>query len=265
MSDVKCATIARATFEKVLGPLQQLVEQAQRKKEAEAEARRRMLEAQGLHNCSVRSFGFDGVARRNLPSGGAVLRVTHHTTQKVYSLRVESKARLAHDAGGGLGAQAEVELLKQIWDREIWDRDQARAEQGLSPPPTTTGYKHGARAIARPPLHAPWHCRAHLLLGCTHIYVGRTNAGARREGLPDHGLQARAAARAAARLLDRRPALPAALGKRRRVGIVAHLLVHLYVPPHVAESRCCAPTGAVRAASAHGPHGLTAWVGGAAT
>ena len=149
--DVKCATISRETFERVLGPLQAIVEQAQRKRDAEAEAHRRMLEAQGLHNCGVRSFGLDGVAHR-LPSGGAMLRVTHHTTQKQYSLRLESKARLARRAsvddddggsggdsgeGGALRAASAIEAIKDEIEllKQVWERDQARAKSGTGSEP----------------------------------------------------------------------------------------------------------------------------------
>lgn len=89
---LQCMAIDRATFERLLGPLQHIIDADRQRREQEAAAQRMRLEAAGLCGVSFSSFRFEAPMIR-IETGG-VLLVRHLISGESYTIRAESKHKL---------------------------------------------------------------------------------------------------------------------------------------------------------------------------
>ena len=89
---LKCMAIDRTTFERLLGPLQQIIDVDRQRREREAAAQKMQLEAAGLSGVSASSFKFEA-PMISFETGGFVA-ATHLGSGEAYTLRAESKLKL---------------------------------------------------------------------------------------------------------------------------------------------------------------------------
>ena len=89
---LKCMVIDRPTFERLLGPLQHIIDSDRQRREREAAAQKMRLEAAGLSGVSVSSFAFEAPMVRT--ETGGYLAAIHLTSSEAYTLRAESKLKL---------------------------------------------------------------------------------------------------------------------------------------------------------------------------
>ena len=82
--------LTKADFERLLGPLQALIDRDRRRREEVEEKRAAVLEKEGLKN--VRRSTLALQARACASVGGGIFLAKHLTTQREYSLLGESKA-----------------------------------------------------------------------------------------------------------------------------------------------------------------------------
>ena len=105
LTNVSCMSISRATVERVMGPLQSLIDEA-RRKAADLEQRRQMaLEADGLHKAVLGDFLVVASGPAIVSDTGAMLLVKHSETGKAYAARIESKG--GRELEGSLSALVE--------------------------------------------------------------------------------------------------------------------------------------------------------------
>ena len=93
LTPLKCMKIDRATFERLLGPLQHIIDADRQRREWEAAAQMMQLEAAGLSGASFSSFKFQAAMTR-LDTGG-LLAAHHMATDETYTVRAESKLKIA--------------------------------------------------------------------------------------------------------------------------------------------------------------------------
>ena len=92
ITSLKCMAIDRATFERLLGPLQHIIDADRQRRENEASMQMMQLEAAGLSGASFSSFKFQAPMMR-LDTGG-LLAVHHLVSNETYTVRAESKLKL---------------------------------------------------------------------------------------------------------------------------------------------------------------------------
>jgi CRP-like cAMP-binding protein len=93
LTPLKCMKIERATFERLLGPLQQIIDADRQRREWEAAAQLMQLEAAGLSGASLSSFKLQAALMR-LDTGG-LLAALHIGSNEIYTVRAESKSKIA--------------------------------------------------------------------------------------------------------------------------------------------------------------------------
>jgi CRP-like cAMP-binding protein len=104
--------LSRATIERVLGPLQPLIEAAIAQREGEEASAREALERERLLGAGPADFAFEELLGHPDDSESwAVLRVTHKTTRREFTMRVASKAGL-------LDQHPEVAVAESVLLRE---------------------------------------------------------------------------------------------------------------------------------------------------
>ena len=92
ITPLQCMCIDRATFEKLLGPLQGIIDADRQRREREAALQQMQLEAAGLTGATHSSFRIEAPIVR-LDSGG-LLAVQHLGTSRTYTVRAEAKVKL---------------------------------------------------------------------------------------------------------------------------------------------------------------------------
>ena len=92
LTSLKCMGIDRTTFERLLGPLQHIIDADRQRREREASAQKMQLEAAGLSGASFSSFRFEAPMAR-LDTGG-LFAVQHLTSREPYTVRAESKHKI---------------------------------------------------------------------------------------------------------------------------------------------------------------------------
>ena len=84
--------MSRATFERILGPLQSILDDDRRKREHAAQQRQAQVKALSIANCTVNSFGIESLVC-DLPCGGFFIGTLLSTGER-YTLRQENKEML---------------------------------------------------------------------------------------------------------------------------------------------------------------------------
>ena len=92
ITPLQCMCVERATFEKLLGPLQAIIDADRQRREREAAQQQMQLEAAGLTGATHASFRVEAPVVR-LDSGG-LLAVQHLGTSRTYTMRAEAKVKL---------------------------------------------------------------------------------------------------------------------------------------------------------------------------
>ena len=109
ITPLKCVKIDRTTFERLLGPLQHIIDSDRQRREFEAASQKMQLEAAGLSGASFASFQFRAPVMR-LDTGG--LLASHHIgTSETYTVRAESKVKL-HEMDQTERVQRELEIMR---------------------------------------------------------------------------------------------------------------------------------------------------------
>lgn len=120
---LKAMRLAREDFERLLGPLEKILDADRRAREARAQKEADFIESSGLANATRESFGLIACvhrAREGLPR--AMHRVVHHTTDKSYTLVEEGIAAI-------VGAREQERVGREI---RLWhNMSTTMAEQGI--------------------------------------------------------------------------------------------------------------------------------------
>ena len=111
ITKLKCMAIDRATFERLLGPLQNIIDCDRQRREFEAAAQKMQLEAAGLSGASFSSFRFQAPMLR-LDTGG-YLTVHHLVSDETYTVRAESKRKIL-ELDQAERVSRELELMRNL-------------------------------------------------------------------------------------------------------------------------------------------------------
>ena len=109
ITKLKCMAIDRATFERLLGPLQTIID-CDRQREFEAAAQKMQLEAAGLSGASFSSFGFQAPMLR-LDTGGYL--TVYLVSDETYTVRAESKRKI-HELDQAERVSRELDLMRNL-------------------------------------------------------------------------------------------------------------------------------------------------------
>jgi CRP-like cAMP-binding protein len=112
----KCMFISRGEFERVLGPLQALLDEDRRKREGAANQRQKQLQAKGLAKATRSSFRLEVPVFQH-PCGVAYL-ATHSESGECYTLRQETKEHIIR-LRDEQRVQREVEVLRSLDELDL--------------------------------------------------------------------------------------------------------------------------------------------------